>query len=458
MQTKTEFDDLVIKYNLPVPRYTSYPTVPFWKNEIDVTHWKELLKQQFTIHNKKEGISLYIHLPFCESLCTYCGCNKKITTNHSVEEEYLIMIEKEFSLYLELLKQKPVIREIHLGGGTPTFFSPANLERLINFIKQHSVVHPQHEFSIEGHPNNTTREHLQALYDLGFRRISYGVQDNDPEVQRIINRIQPLENVKNATDIAREIGFESVNYDLIYGLPKQSLQSITRTFEQVLELKPDRIAFYSYAHVPWTSRGQRLFDENDLSSPEEKLQLYLKGKEILTNAGYTDIGMDHFALPTDKLYSAWMDGTLHRNFMGYTTQHTSILLGLGVSSISDIGNAFAQNKKALHEYYECISKNELPVFRGYFLDEEDMTFRKYILNISCEGKTKFNPEHLDILKQYSFPELKKLEKDKLIEWNEAGLIITLLGRHFIRNICSAFDLHLIRNKKENTRPLFSKAI
>ena len=458
MQTKTEFDDLVIKYNLPVPRYTSYPTVPFWKNEIDVTHWKELLKQQFTIHNKKEGISLYIHLPFCESLCTYCGCNKKITTNHSVEEEYLIMIEKEFSLYLELLKQKPVIREIHLGGGTPTFFSPANLERLINFIKQHSVVHPQHEFSIEGHPNNTTREHLQALYDLGFRRISYGVQDNDPEVQRIINRIQPLENVKNATDIAREIGFESVNYDLIYGLPKQSLQSITRTFEQVLELKPDRIAFYSYAHVPWTSRGQRLFDENDLSSPEEKLQLYLKGKEILTNAGYTDIGMDHFALPTDKLYSAWMDGTLHRNFMGYTTQHTSILLGLGVSSISDIGNAFAQNKKALHEYYECISKNELPVFRGYFLDEEDMTFRKYILNISCQGKTKFNPEHLDILNQYSFPELKKLEKDKLIEWNEAGLIITPLGRHFIRNICSAFDLHLIRNKKENTRPLFSKAI
>ena len=458
MQTKTEFDDLVIKYNLPVPRYTSYPTVPFWKNEIDVTHWKELLKQQFTIHNKKEGISLYIHLPFCESLCTYCGCNKKITTNHSVEEEYLIMIEKEFSLYLELLKQKPVIREIHLGGGTPTFFSPANLERLINFIKQHSVVHPQHEFSIEGHPNNTTREHLQALYDLGFRRISYGVQDNDPEVQRIINRIQPLENVKNATDIAREIGFESVNYDLIYGLPKQSLQSITRTFEQVLELKPDRIAFYSYAHVPWTSRGQRLFDENDLSSPEEKLQLYLKGKEILTNAGYTDIGMDHFALPTDKLYSAWMDGTLHRNFMGYTTQHTSILLGLGVSSISDIGNAFAQNKKALHEYYECISKNELPVFRGYFLDEEDMTFRKYILNISCEGKTKFNPEHLGILKQYSFPELKKLEKDKLIEWNETGLTATPLGSHFIRNICSAFDLHLIRNKKVNTRPLFSKAI
>jgi oxygen-independent coproporphyrinogen-3 oxidase len=226
----------------------------------------------------------------------------------------------------------------------------------------------------------------------------------------------------------------------------------------VLELKPDRIAFYSYAHVPWTSRGQRLFDENDLPSAEEKLQLYLKGKEILTKAGYTDIGMDHFALATDTLYDAWTDGTLHRNFMGYTTQHTSILLGLGVSSISDTGIAFAQNKKTLHEYYECISKNELPLFRGYFLNDEDVAFRKYILNISCQGRTKFNPAHLDVLRQYSFPELVKLEEDKLIEWNEAGLSVTPSGRHFIRNICSAFDLHLTRNKKENTKSLFTKAI
>jgi len=453
----TNIDPLVIKYNQPVPRYTSYPTVPFWKDGLDVKHWKELLKKQFAIHNQKDGISLYIHLPFCESLCTYCGCNKKITTNHSVEDEYLLMIEKEFSLYLELLNEKPVIREIHLGGGTPTFFSPENLSRLINFIKDRSIIHPQHEFSVEGHPNNTTHEHLQTLYDLGFRRVSYGVQDNDPEVQRIINRIQPLENVKRATDNAREIGFESVNFDLIYGLPKQTSQSIQRTFEQVLELKPDRIAFYSYAHVPWTSRGQRLFDENDLPSPEEKLQLYLKGKKILTNAGYVDIGMDHFALTNDALYKAWQDETLHRNFMGYTTQHTSILLGLGVSSISDIGNGFAQNKKTLHEYYECISKNELPVFRGYFLNEEDVAFRKYILNISCQNKTKFDPSHLEILKEIVFPELKKLEKDELIEWNETGMAVTPPGRHFIRNICAAFDLHFQRNK-EVKKPLFSKAI
>ena len=454
----TNIDPLVIKYNQPIPRYTSYPTVPFWKDGLDVLQWTQLLQQQFSIHNRKDGISLYFHLPFCESLCSYCGCNKKITTNHSVEEEYLLMIEKEFLLYLELLNEKPVIREIHLGGGTPTFFSPANLARLISFIKDRSVVHPQHEFSIEGHPNNTAREHLQTLYQLGFRRISYGVQDNDPEVQRIINRIQPIENVKRATDNAREIGFESVNFDLIYGLPKQTLQSIARTFQQVLALKPDRIAFYSYAHVPWTSRGQRLFDENDLPSPEEKLQLYLKGKEILTNAGYIDIGMDHFALTSDTLYRAWQNGTLHRNFMGYTTQHTSILLGLGVSSISDIGTGFAQNKKSLHEYYECISNNELPIFRGHFLNEEDVAFRKYILNISCQGKTKFDHSHLEILRQITFPELKKLENDKLIEWNEQGLIVTTLGLHFIRNICAAFDLHLQRNKDAKAKPLFSKAI
>ncbi len=454
----TTLDQLVKKYNQPVPRYTSYPTVPLWKDELDINRWKHLLQQQFTVHNKKEGISLYIHLPFCESLCTYCGCNKKITANHSVEEEYLATIEKEFLLYLDLLKEKPVIREIHLGGGTPTFFSPENLVRLINFIKQRTIIHHQHEFSIEGHPNNTTREHLQALYDLGFRRISYGVQDNDPEVQRIINRIQPLENVRNATNKAREIGFESVNFDLIYGLPKQTLQSIARTFEQVLELKPDRIAFYSYAHVPWTSRGQRLFDENDLPSPEEKIQLYLKVKEILTKAGYTDIGMDHFALPTDTLYDAWIDGTLHRNFMGYTTQHTSILLGLGVSSISDIGVAFMQNKKILHEYYASISQNELPVFRGYFLNEEDMAFRKYILNISCQGRTKFNRAQLALLKQFTFPELIKLEEDKLIKWNESGLTVTPLGRHFIRNICRAFDLHLLRNEFPEKKQQYSKAI
>src|SRR5215471_4054385 len=280
--------ELLNKYNVPVPRYTSYPTVPFWNDGLNVNRWKQIFKEEYFKNNSRDGISLYIQLPFCESLCTYCGCNKKITTNHSVEAEYMEAILKEWKIYRQLMNEPPIIREIHLGGGTPTFFSPRNLAKLLDGIFERSIIHPHHEFSIEGHPNNTSEKHLQTLYAMGFRRISYGVQDNDPEVQRIINRIQPLENVKLATETARKVGFKSVNFDLIYGLPKQTLQSIERTIKQVIELKPDRIAFYSYAHVPWTSRGQRLFDEHDLPSAEEKLQLYLKGKELLTAAGYVD--------------------------------------------------------------------------------------------------------------------------------------------------------------------------
>jgi len=448
---------LLRKYNVPVPRYTSYPTVPFWKEGIDVNGWKEMFREEFLKNNVQDGISVYVHLPFCESLCTYCGCNKKITTNHSVEAEYLEVVAKEWKLNRQLMSEPPIIREIHLGGGTPTFFSPSNLELLIESITKKAIVHPRHEFSIEGHPNNTTKEHLKTLYRLGFRRISYGVQDLDPEVQRIINRIQPLENVQRATEDAREVGFKSVNFDLIYGLPKQTLQGIEKTIRQTIELKPDRIAFYSYAHVPWTSRGQRLFDESDLPSAEEKLELYLKGKELLTKAGYVDIGMDHFALPGDDLAEAWLNGRLHRNFMGYTTQNTSFLLGLGVSAISDIGVAFAQNRKSLHEYYEAVGANELPVFRGYFLNDEDISFRKYILNIICNGFTKLNPTDLTVLREISFPELQRLKEDGLIEFDEKEVMVNSSGRHFIRNISSAFDLHLQRNKRES-KPLFSHAI
>ena len=448
---------LLRKYNVPVPRYTSYPTVPCWKEGIDVNGWKEMFREEFLKNNVQDGISVYVHLPFCESLCTYCGCNKKITTNHSVEAEYLEAVAKEWKLNRQLMSEPPIIREIHLGGGTPTFFSPSNLELLIESITRKAIVHPRHEFSIEGHPNNTTKEHLKTLYRLGFRRISYGVQDLDPEVQRIINRIQPLENVQRATEDAREVGFKSVNFDLIYGLPKQTLQGIEKTIRQTIELKPDRIAFYSYAHVPWTSRGQRLFDESDLPSAEEKLELYLKGKELLTKAGYVDIGMDHFALPGDDLAEAWLNGRLHRNFMGYTTQNTSFLLGLGVSAISDIGVAFAQNRKSLHEYYEAIGANELPIFRGYFLNDEDISFRKYILNIICNGFTKLNPIDLTVLREISFPELQRLKEDGLIEFDEKEVMVNSSGRHFIRNISSAFDLHLQRNKRES-KPLFSNAI
>jgi len=456
MKSEVVHSLLVRNYNQPVPRYTSYPTVPFWKEQLDQAEWKTVFQTKFSEQNYLNGISLYIHLPFCESLCTYCGCNKKITTNHSVEDEYLKTIQKEWLQYKKLMKQTPVLRELHLGGGTPTFFSPANLKKLLQFILKDCIKHPQYEFSIEGHPNNTTIEHLRMLYSLGFRRISYGVQDNDPQVQHIINRVQPFENVKAATENARGLSFTSVNFDLIYGLPLQTVESIERTINQVISLKPDRIAFYSYAHVPWTSKAQRLFNESHLPSAEEKIRLYLKGKELLLNNGYADIGMDHFALPTDELYKAWKDGKLHRNFMGYTTQNSGLLLGLGVSSISDTGNAFAQNKKTLHDYYAAINNGKLAVQKGYILSPEDIRFKKYILNIACKGYTYFDEEDLPILRTITFPQLKELEKDGLIEWNVSSLKLTAQGHYFIRNVCSAFDLYLHRSPLE--QQVFSKAI
>ena len=441
-----------------MPRYTSYPTVPFWKDEMDTSQWQQQFTQQFAAQNAANGISIYVHLPFCESLCTYCGCNKKITTNHTVEEEYLEALEKEWKQYRRLMDQTPVLREIHLGGGTPTFFSALNLRRLINMLTKNCIVHPHYEFSIEGHPNNTSRQQLDTLFSLGFRRISFGVQDLEPRVQFVINRIQPFENVQRVTEAARAAGFTSINFDLIYGLPLQTPQSIEKTVGQVIALKPDRVAFYSYAHVPWTSRGQRLFNELDLPAAIEKLQLYMVGRELMLDNGYTDIGMDHFALPHDELYIAKQNGRLHRNFMGYTTQNSGLLIGLGVSAISDLGNSFAQNDKILHNYYALVHGGRLPVKRGFFLSNEDISFRKYIKDIACKGYTQFNPLHLPLLEKYCFPALAEPVADGLVKYDNKGLSLTETGHYFIRNICGAFDLYLQRNEGLSSKQTFSKAI
>lgn len=448
---------LASKYNIPVPRYTSYPTVPYWDEQISKPAWQDLFRKRFEEENHVSGLSIYIHLPFCESLCTYCGCNKKITTNHQVEEEYINVIEKEWLLYRSMMCCPPVIRELHIGGGTPTFFSPRNLERLLKIIFKGSVVHPWHEFSIEGHPNNTTAAHLKMLSSLDFKRISYGVQDNDPQVQHVINRIQPFEHVKLATENARAAGFNSVNFDLIYGLPLQTVQSIERTIKQVLELMPDRIAFYSYAHVPWTSKAQRLFDESDLPDADTKVLLYLTGKQLLLQHGYRDIGMDHFALPHDALYKAKKAGKLHRNFMGYTTQNTAILLGLGVSAISDIGYAYAQNDKKLVNYYNAIQSGKPAVQRGLLLTNDDVAFRNYILDISCRSNTFFQAEHIPLFKQYVFPKLQQMADDGLINFNEQQLSLTPSGEYYIRHVCSAFDMRMQLGGSVEA-PLFSKGI
>ena len=449
---------LLSRYNVPVPRYTSYPTVPVWNDTIPDELWKENFRIEFSRSNDREGISLYLHLPFCESLCTYCGCNKKITTDHSVEPVYMKAILAEWQAYRALMAEQPVIRELHLGGGTPTFFSPARLQALVSIILEDTIIHPDHEFSFEGHPNNTTEEHMQLLYNIGFRRVSFGVQDNDAEVQRIINRIQPFEQVKYVTETARRIGYKSVNFDLIYGLPLQTVESMEHTIRQTISLRPDRVAFYSYAHVPWTSRGQRLFDEKDLPGTNEKLELYQVGKKLFTENGYHDIGMDHFSLETDDLYQTARAGNLHRNFMGYTTQPTKILVGLGVSAISSTRNAYAQNSKKIHDYSAAANAGKMAVEKGYFLTEEDVRFGKYIRDISCNGSTHFDNQDLETIEEFCFPQLEQLFLDGLITYNHATLQVTQLGKNFIRNICSAFDLYLNKNRASTEKRIFSNAI
>ncbi|MBW1656255.1 oxygen-independent coproporphyrinogen III oxidase [Flavobacterium quisquiliarum] len=450
---------LTQKYNVPGPRYTSYPTVPYW-NEADFTteKWITSLQKSFSESNSKNGISLYIHLPFCESMCTFCGCNKRITKNHSVEETYIKALLKEWYLYCKILPAKPVIKEIHLGGGTPTFFSKENLELLINGIFSYAVKAENHEFSFEGHPNNTTHEQLKKLYDLGFRRVSFGVQDYAAKVQQAINRIQPFHNVAKVTFWAKEIGYTSIGHDIIFGLPFQTIEDVIDTVEKTNSLKPDRLAFYSYAHVPWIKgNGQRGFNDENLPKDAEKRQLYETGKKLLSQNGYHEIGMDHFALEADSLYKAAHNGNLHRNFMGYSASKTQVMIGLGVSSISDSWYSFAQNTKNLEDYYQLLEWDKLPVVKGHILNEEDLIVRKHILNLTCELQTSWTEESLNFTE---LPEvliaLQEIENDGLIVIEENSIKITEKGRPFVRNICMAFDLHLKRKSPETN--LFSMTV
>lgn len=450
---------IVQKYNVPGPRYTSYPTVPYWEEEkFHLEDWKHTLLQSFKESNATEGISLYIHLPFCESLCTFCGCNKRITKRHEVEDPYITAVIKEWKLYCDLFPRKPIIKEIHLGGGTPTFFSPENLERLMNGIFQYATKAEEHEFSFEGHPNNTTRHHLQTLYNLGFRRVSFGVQDYSPKVQEAIHRIQPFHNVAKVTFWAKEIGYTSVGHDLIFGLPFQTLSDVKDTIDKTKSLQPDRLAFYSYAHVPWIKgNGQRGFKDEDLPKDDEKRMLYEEGKKQLAQNGYHEIGMDHFALENDSMFTSFKEGKLHRNFMGYTASKTQLMIGLGVSSISDSWYSFAQNEKTIEDYYTHLADNQLPIFRGHVLTPEDLIIRRHILNLMCQFTTSWKDKTLD------FPELpsvlaslEEMQDDGLLTIQDDTITVTEKGKPFVRNICMAFDLRLIRKAPETK--LFSMTI
>jgi oxygen-independent coproporphyrinogen-3 oxidase len=449
---------LIQKYNIPGPRYTSYPTVPFWdKTGIDLDDWKETTIRAFRESNVSEGISLYIHLPFCENLCTFCACHKRITKRHSVESPYIETLLKEWDLYCDLFPQRPLIKEIHLGGGTPTFFSAENLRKMIEGIFKRADKFHDFEFSYEGHPNHTSEEQLKTLYDLGSRRNSFGIQDYDPVVQKAINRIQSFEQVKKVHDASRRIGYTSISHDLVFGLPFQTESSIRGTIEKTIRLMPDRIAYYSYAHVPWIKGvGQRGFDENDLPKDKEKRHLYELGKQLFFDAGYVEIGMDHFALPTDSLYKAMKDHKLHRNFMGYTAGKTELMVGLGMSSISDSWYAFAQNEKSVEDYTERVNRGVLPIFRGHLLTPTDLIVRKHILNLMCHLQTEWNLGLPEAEKAAILLRLEEMFEDGLIESSGNKLIVREKGRMFVRNICMAFDLRLLENKPQ-TR-IFSMTI
>jgi len=451
--------NLIQKYNIPGPRYTSYPTVPYWDpDSIDTARWMEAVERAFAASNAAEGISLYIHLPYCESLCTFCGCHKRITRRHEVESPYIEALLNEWRSYRALFSQTPRIRELHFGGGTPTFFSPDNLARLVDGIMREATPAENHEFGFEAHPNSTSREHLDTLYRLGFRRCSFGVQDYDPLVQKTINRIQPFERVRQATEAARETGYTSISHDLVFGLPHQTLDKVVDTIDKTGLLRPDRLAFYSYAHVPWIKgTGQRGFSEADLPRDETKRALYEAGKRMFSELGYEEIGMDHFALESDSLYRSMQNRALHRNFMGYTASKTRLMVGLGMSAIGDSWDAFAQNEKTVPEYEARANRGELPVFRGHLLTDEDRIVRRHILDIMCHFETSWEdsdrrfPELDDCLDK-----LEELRADGLLELEEHRLVVPERSRPFVRNICMAFDLRLMRNAPE-TR-IFSMTI
>lgn len=451
--------ELLQKYNIPGPRYTSYPTVPYWSDSPTQEQWVDHISKALE-ESEKEGVgaALYIHIPFCESLCTYCGCNTRITRNHSVGHPYVNTLLKEWRLYQAKVGRKISISEIHLGGGTPTFLSAEELQSLMQQLVEGVQVHPHSEFSVEADPRVTTVRQLEILYQEGFRRLSLGIQDFDPQVQEIVNRVQSEEQIRALTLAARKIGYTSINFDLIYGLPLQTLKSVEDTLARVREIGPDRIAFYSYAHVPWIKPGQRRFTEVDLPAGETKRALYERGRQLLEEGGYAEIGMDHFALQTDPLWRAEREKTLHRNFMGYTSRQVSPLIPLGVSAIGDSWSAFAQNEKLLEVYQGRIEKGELPLFRGHILSDEDQVLRRQILNLMTRMETHWTPEELEKVSHLRGVQnnLRELKQDDLVNVDEYSCQITEAGRPFMRNICMAFDSRL--SAKAPKTQLFSQTI
>jgi oxygen-independent coproporphyrinogen-3 oxidase len=444
-------DALAAKYDVAGPRYTSYPTVPYWEHTPGPEEWFEHVRGALT-DSSAHGAALYLHIPFCRSLCTFCGCNTRITRSHGFVAPYTRALLAELDLYRSRLGVQQIeFGELHLGGGTPTFMTPAELEELLAGLFARARPRPQASAAIEVDPRVTSAAQLQVLARYGFRRISLGVQDFDPRVQEVVNRVQSEQQVREVSEAARALGFDSINYDLIYGLPLQTGASVQATMDAVCRLRPDRVALYGYAHVPWIKPGQRRFTEMDLPRGEQRRALYELGRGRLERAGYRQIGLDHFALQSDGLWQALRAGTLHRNFMGYATAFTRPLIGLGVSAIGDAGDALVQNDKDLQRYQERVSRAELPVQRGHVLDQEDLILRRHILRLMTRLQTQWErPEDRTGYLQTAIERLEQPAADGLIELDAAHCRVTDLGRGFLPNICMAFDARLSRRNRLRT--------
>lgn len=444
--------DLLKKYDVQAPRYTSYPTVPYWNDSPTTEEWIRSLKAAF---KQNATWSLYLHVPFCETLCTFCGCNTMITKNHSLENGYVNSLLKEWDLYRERVPEilNFPLQQMHLGGGTPTFLEAAELKRLVATLLSSVTVSKEFfDGSIEVDPRRTKEDQLQVLRELGFKRISLGVQDFDVNVQRLVNRVQSFAVTKDITDKARKMGYDSVNFDLIYGLPKQTVDSFSVSIEKTIELRPDRIALYSFALVPWIKPAQRLFKDEDLPEAEMKRALFESAREMLMQAGYKEIGMDHFALEHDSLNEALRNKKLHRNFMGYTEVKTDVLLGLGVSSISETPTCFHQNEKVLPVYERRIQNGEIPTLRGHKLTQEDQDVRKQILDFMTLGSVQLTSAQLEDVKDF----LKPLIEDQLVTIEGTTLAVLEKGKPFLRNACMALDVHMRKNKPD--AKVFSRSV
>ncbi len=463
--------ELLEKYNTHGPRYTSYPTAPLWSDSFGPLQYQEAI----TLTNQETEallpLSLYTHLPFCESRCLYCSCNIVITQQRKHSETYLQYLFKEIDHVSRQIDPKREVVQFHWGGGTPTYLSCEQIERLFQFYQERFIFSPDAEIAIEIDPRVTTFEQLGALRDLGFNRVSLGVQDFDPKVQETVHRVQPIDMTQAMVEECRRLGFESVNFDLIYGLPYQSVDTFEKTLEAVIRIAPDRIALYNYAYVPWMSPHQKLMPEEALPSGNEKFKIFRRAIQMLTESDYLYIGMDHFAKPNDELSLALQEKRLHRNFMGYTVQKVgetekpeTDLYAFGVSAISGLQRYYAQNQKKLTTYYKAIDEGTLPTLRGYALSDEDELRRKVILAILCQGDIEFDSfsNEFKIDFQSHFQEaLKGLAgpvKDGLVVQNANGFYLTPLGRIFSRNIAMLFDAYLKQQKEQGKDRLFSKTL